>query len=155
MAEIALQFDVAASPGRLLAALDTREGLTAWWSTGVERDGTDLLVTVPDAAQPLRLRRERADLERVAWRSVGPEPAGWAGTTVTWDFFDHPDGPRRTSLLLRHLGWSAGAATAVPAVAGRWAELAVRLKDWAQSGRVQPLFVLDGHPHPGVHAEAD
>ncbi|RKE20519.1 SRPBCC domain-containing protein [Streptomyces sp. TLI_171] len=155
MAEIALQIDVAASRGRLLAALDTHEGLTSWWTTGVERDGEDLLVAVPGAAQPFRLRRERADLERVAWRSVGVVPPSWQGTTVTWDFFDHPDGPRHTLLLLRHLGWAADAAPAVPAAAGRWAELVVRLKDYAQSGRPQPLFVPTGHPHPGVHVEAE
>ncbi|MFD8596823.1 SRPBCC domain-containing protein [Kitasatospora sp. NPDC059646] len=155
MAEIALQIDVAASRARLLAALDTQVGLTSWWSTGIERDGDDLLVTVPDAPQPLRLRRERADQDRVAWRSVGVYPPSWQGTTVTWDLFDHPDGPRHTLLLLRHLGWAADAAASVPAAAGGWAEAIVRLKDYAQSGRPQPLHVPTGHPHPGVHAAAD
>ncbi|MFF0297804.1 SRPBCC domain-containing protein [Kitasatospora sp. NPDC004615] len=155
MAEIALQVDVAASRERLLAALDTRVGLTSWWSTGIERDGEDLLVTVPDAPEPLRLRRERADLDRVGWRSVGMYPPTWQGTTVTWDLFDHPDGSRHTLLLLRHLGWGPDTVASVPAAAGGWAEAIVRLKDYAQSGRPQPLFVPDGHSHPGVHAAAD
>ncbi len=155
MAEIALQVDVAASRERLLAALDTREGLASWWTTEVERDGEDLLFTVPDTPQPFRLRRERADLERVAWRSVGVFPPAWQGTTVTWDFFDHPDGARQSMLLLRHLGWAPDTGPAVPVAAGRWAELVVRLKDYAQSGRPQPLFVPSGHPHPGVHAQSE
>ncbi|MEV4560393.1 SRPBCC domain-containing protein [Kitasatospora sp. NPDC049285] len=155
MAEIALQIDVAAARGRLLAALDTHEGLTSWWTTGVDREGEDLLLTFPDAPQQFRLRRERADLDRVAWRSVGAFPPTWQGTTVTWDLFDHPDDPRHTLLLLRHLGWPPDAAPAVPAVAGTWAELIVRLKDYAQSGKPQPYFVPTGHPHPTVHAPAD
>jgi len=77
MAEIAMQIDVAAPRARLLAALDTHDGLTAWWTTGVDRDGDDLLFEFPEAPEPFRLRRERADEDRVAWTSVGEFPPHW------------------------------------------------------------------------------
>jgi len=32
-------------------------------------------------------------------------------------------------------------------VAGTWAELLVRLKDYAQSGKLQPYFVPRAHQH--------
>ncbi|MFG2819350.1 SRPBCC domain-containing protein [Kitasatospora sp. NPDC048365] len=147
MPEIALQIDIAASRSRLLAALDTHDGLTAWWTTGVSRDGDDLLFEFPDTPEPFRLRRDRADEDRVAWTSVGAFPPDWLDTTVTWDLFDHPDDPHRTRLLFRHLGWRPDTERTVPMVAGTWAELLVRLKDYVQSGKVQPYFVPRVHAH--------
>ncbi|MEU3570109.1 hypothetical protein AB0E96_17040, partial [Kitasatospora sp. NPDC036755] len=57
-----------------------------------------------------------------------------------------PEAPERTRLLFRHGGWQPGSEEGVPAVAGTWAELLVRLKDYAQSGKVQPYFVT-AHRH--------
>lgn len=147
MAEIAMQFDIAAPRAKVLAALDTHDGLMSWWTTGVDRDGDDLLFDFPDAAEPFRLRRDRADDERVSWTSVGAFPPEWADTTITWDLFDHPDDVHRTRLLFRHLGWRPDAAPTVPMVAGTWAEVIVRLKDYLQSGKVQPYFVPTAHEH--------
>ncbi|MFE6504243.1 SRPBCC domain-containing protein [Kitasatospora sp. NPDC057738] len=177
MPEIALQFDIAAPRAVVLAALTTHDGLTSWWTTGVDRDGDVLLFDFPDVPEPFRLRVERADPDRVVWTNAGSFPPHWAGTWISWDLAeppavpgvhaapgvpsaapdrsggaeapaapDRPAASGRTRLLFRHGGWQPGSEEGVPAVAGTWAELLVRLKDYAQSGKVQPYFVT-AHRH--------
>ncbi|MFJ6141100.1 SRPBCC domain-containing protein [Kitasatospora sp. NPDC092286] len=142
MAEIALQLDIAAPRAVVLAALSTHDWLTSWWTTAVDRDGDDvLLFDFPDVPEPFRLRRERADQDRVVWTNVGTFPPHWAGTWISWDLAEQPGAPGRTRLLFRHGGWQPGSEEGVPMVAGTWAELLVRLKDYAQSGKAQPYFV--------------
>ncbi|MER6301012.1 SRPBCC domain-containing protein [Kitasatospora sp. NPDC001539] len=145
MPEIAMQLDIAAPRAVVLDALDTHDGLTGWWTTAVDREGDVLLLDFPDVPEPFRLRRERADRDRVVWANAGAFPPHWAGTWISWDLTgqpaDQPGGPERTRLLFRHGGWQPGSEEGVPAVAGTWAELLVRLKDYAQSGKVQPYFV--------------
>ncbi|MEV6977649.1 SRPBCC domain-containing protein [Kitasatospora sp. NPDC093806] len=151
MAEIALALDIAAPRAVVLAALTTHDGLTAWWTTEVDRDAGDvLLLAFPDAPEPFRLRRERADLDRVIWTNVGSFPPHWTGTWISWELTELPD-PRgesghHTRLLFRHGGWQPGSEDGVPMVAGTWAQLLVRLKDYAQSGKAQPFFTT-GHRH--------
>ncbi|MFD0411303.1 SRPBCC domain-containing protein [Kitasatospora sp. NPDC127116] len=180
MLEIALQFDIAAPRAVVLAALTTHDGLTSWWTTGVDRDGDVLLFDFPDVPEPFRLRVERADPDRVVWTNAGSFPPHWAGTWISWDLAeppavpgvhaapgvpsaapdrsaapeapeapaapDRPAASGHTRLLFRHGGWQPGSEEGVPAVAGTWAELLVRLKDYAQSGKVQPYFVT-AHRH--------
>ncbi|MFE6049800.1 SRPBCC domain-containing protein [Kitasatospora sp. NPDC056446] len=157
MPEIALQFDIAAPRAVVLAALTTHDGLTAWWTTAVDREGDVLLFDFPGVPEPFRLRVERADRDRVVWTNAGAFPPHWAGTWISWDLADQPadrpgeppaEGPagppaepERTRLLFRHGGWQPGSEQGVPAVAGTWAELLVRFKDYAQSGKAQPYFV--------------
>ncbi|MFJ2863022.1 SRPBCC domain-containing protein [Kitasatospora sp. NPDC087314] len=141
MPEIALQIDVAAPRDVVLAALNTHDGLTSWWTTAVDREGDVLLFDFPDVPEPFRLRRERADQDRVVWTNAGAFPPHWAGTWISWDLADQPGEPGRTRLLFRHGGWQPGSEEGVPMVAGTWAELLVRLKDYAQSGKAQPYFV--------------
>ncbi|WP_395294924.1 SRPBCC domain-containing protein [Kitasatospora hibisci] len=142
MAEIAMQFDIAAPRDVVLAALNTHDGLTSWWTTEVDRDEDEvLLFDFPGVPEPFRLRRERADRDRVVWTNVGTFPPHWAGTWISWELADQPGDPGRTRLLFRHGGWQPGTEEGVPTVAGTWAELIVRLKDYVQSGKVQPYFV--------------
>ncbi|MDH6703865.1 uncharacterized protein YndB with AHSA1/START domain [Kitasatospora sp. MAA19] len=141
MPEIALQIDVAAPRDVVLAALNTHDGLTSWWTTAVDREGDVLLFDFTDVPEPFRLRRERADQDRVVWTNAGAFPPHWAGTWISWDLADQPDEPGRTRLLFRHGGWQPGSEEGVPMVAGTWAELLVRLKDYVQSGKAQPYFV--------------
>ncbi|MER7771878.1 SRPBCC domain-containing protein [Kitasatospora sp. NPDC096140] len=141
MPEIALQFDIAAPREVVLAALTTHDGLTSWWTTAADREEDVLLFDFPEVPEPFRLRVERADQERVVWTNAGAFPPHWAGTWISWDLAEQPGAPDRTRLLFRHGGWQPGSEEGVPAVAGTWAELLVRLKDYAQSGKVQPYFV--------------
>jgi len=141
MTEIAMQIDVAAPRSRVLAALNTHDGLISWWTTAVDRRGEVLLFDFPGVPEPFQLRRDRADEDRVVWTNVGPFPPHWAGTSVTWDLTESPEDPHRTTLLFRHGGWQAGTEEGEPMVAGTWAELLVRLKDYVQSGKAQPYFV--------------
>ncbi|MFJ8627639.1 SRPBCC domain-containing protein [Kitasatospora sp. NPDC093550] len=146
MPEIALQFDIAAPRAVVLAALTTHDGLTSWWTTAVDREEDVLLFDFPDVPEPFRLRVERADEDRVVWTNAGAFPPHWAGTWISWELAEQPGAPERTRLLFRHGGWQPGSEDGVPAVAGTWAELLVRLKDYAQSGKVQPYFVT-AHRH--------
>jgi uncharacterized protein YndB with AHSA1/START domain len=146
MPEIALQFDIAAPRAVVLAALTTHDGLTSWWTTAVDREEDVLLFDFPEVPEPFRLRVERADEDRVVWTNAGAFPPHWAGTWISWELAEQPGAPERTRLLFRHGGWQPGSEDGVPAVAGTWAELLVRLKDYAQSGKVQPYFVT-AHRH--------
>ncbi|MFF7992445.1 SRPBCC domain-containing protein [Kitasatospora xanthocidica] len=141
MPEIALQFDIAAPRAVVLTALTTHDGLTSWWTTAVDREDDVLLFDFPEIPEPFRLRVERADQDRVVWTNAGAFPPHWAGTWISWELAEQPGAPERTRLLFRHGGWQPGSEEGVPAVAGTWAELLVRLKDHAQSGKVQPYFV--------------
>ncbi|MBV2152636.1 SRPBCC domain-containing protein [Kitasatospora sp. SUK 42] len=145
MPEIAMQFDIAAPQAVVLAALTTHDGLTSWWTDAVDREGDVLLFDFPDVPEPFRLRLERSGPDRVVWANAGSFPPHWAGTWISWELTDQPDAPERTRLLFRHGGWQPGSEEGVPMVAGTWAELLVRLKDYAQSGKVQPFFVTTRH----------
>ena len=54
-----MQIDIAAPRAAVLDALNTHDGLTSWWTTGVDREGDVLLFDFPGVPEPFRLRRER------------------------------------------------------------------------------------------------
>lgn len=58
MPEITFRTDIDADRTKVYEALNTHDGLTGWWTTGVNREGEALLFDFPQIPEPFRLRRE-------------------------------------------------------------------------------------------------
>ncbi|MFE9255670.1 SRPBCC domain-containing protein [Streptomyces sp. NPDC006879] len=136
MAAITYETEIATAPARVLEALNTHEGLTGWWTTGVNRKGEILFFDFPGVPEPFQLRRDRADEERVVWLSVGAFPPHWAGTTISWDLTETSGGTR---VAFSHSGFPDGESE-IPMISETWGQLMTRLKHYAESGTPDPLF---------------
>ena len=134
---ILMQFDIDADRSAVTEALTTETGITSWWSKRAEgpRDGR-LRVSFPDVPQPFEFDVSSAD-GRVEWRT-GAFPPWWAGTTIRWDVSDNPDAPG-TRLMFSHGGYEPDNPV-IPIVTPAWAQIILRLKAYAESGRPQPWF---------------
>ncbi|MGH2393354.1 MAG: SRPBCC family protein [Candidatus Limnocylindria bacterium] len=134
---IRMQFDIDADEEAVGTALRTEDGVRAWWSkrTDGPADGK-LRVSFPDRTEPFEFNvRDGAD--RVEW-VTGAYPPWWAGTTIRWDLGPNPDGPG-TRLQFSHGGYEAHNPV-IPIVTPAWAQIILRLKAYAESGRPQPFF---------------
>jgi uncharacterized protein YndB with AHSA1/START domain len=140
MSEITFQADIDADRSRLYEALDTHDGLTGWWTTGVDREGEVLLFDFPQIPEPFRLRRDRAGKEEIVWTSIGAFPPHWSGTVITWRLTDTPD-ETGTRVDFRHAGFAADDPD-LPHTAETWGQLMDRLEQYAESGTPQPYFTL-------------
>lgn len=134
---ILMQFDIDADPSTVTQALTTEAGIESWWSTRADgpRDGR-LRVSFPDVPQPFEFDVSDAN-GQVEWRTGG-FPPWWAGTTIRWDLADNPDAPG-TRLMFSHGGYEPDNPV-IPIVTPAWAQIILRLKAYAESGRPQPWF---------------
>lgn len=140
MSEIAFEVDIDADRAAVLQALNSHDGLTAWWTTGVDRKEEILFFDFPGVPQPFELRRDSASEDLVAWTSVGVFPPHWAGTTLTWQLTELAEAGG-TRLLFRHAGWQDG-DPGLPPAAYTWGQLLTRLKEYAETGTRAPLFTV-------------
>jgi hypothetical protein len=74
--------------------------------------------------------------DSVEW-VTGGFPPWWAGTSIRWDVAD-ADGPG-TRLQFRHDGYAPDNPV-FPIVTPAWAQIILRLKAYAETGRPQPFF---------------
>ena len=134
---IRMQFDIGAEPSAVADALRTQDGIRAWWSKRADgpSDG-QLRVSFPDRTEPFEFSvRDGAD--HVDW-VTGAYPPWWAGTTVSWDVGPNPEAPG-TRLQFVHGGYDSDNPV-IPIVTPAWAQIILRLKAYAESGRPQPFF---------------
>jgi hypothetical protein len=137
---ILMQFDVDADAATVRRAVDSQEGIRAWWSTRTDLaggpEGGALRVSFPDRPEPFEFAvRESPD--RVEY-VTGAFPPWWAGTTVRFDIGANPDGPG-TRLLFSHRDYEPDNPV-IPIVTPAWAEILLRLKGYAEKGTPQPFF---------------
>ncbi|MGW1887399.1 SRPBCC family protein [Streptomyces sp. NPDC001970] len=140
MSEIAFQVDISADRTKVYEALNSHDGLTGWWTTGVNREDEILFFDFPGVPEPFQLRRDEATEDRVVWTSVGVFPPHWANTIITWKLSDNPDADG-TRVLFRHTGWQ-DQDPGLPPAAYTWGLLMTRLKQYAESGEPAPFFTL-------------
>lgn len=135
---ILMQFDIDAGRSTVLDALTTEPGIASWWSkrTDGPREGR-LRVSFPDVPQPFEFDVAESGPDRVEW-VTGGFPPWWAGTRVRWDLVDHPDRPG-TRLRFSHRDYEPDNPV-IPIVTPAWAQIILRLKGYAESGRAQPWF---------------
>ena len=135
---ILMQFDIDADRATVHRALATQDGIRSWWS--VRTDGpadAQLLVSFPDVPQPFEFSVASGDDERVEW-ITGGFPPWWAGTSIRWDLTDNPDRPG-TRLLFGHRDYDPDNPV-ISIVTPAWAQIILRLKGYAETGRPQPFF---------------
>jgi uncharacterized protein YndB with AHSA1/START domain len=135
---ILMQFDIEADRETVRRALTGQEGIRSWWSARTDgpADG-QLRVSFPDVPQAFEFSVEGNDGDRVEW-VTGGFPPWWAGTSIRWDLADNPDGAG-TRLLFNHGGYAPDNPV-IPIVTPAWAQIILRLKGYAETGRRQPFF---------------
>src|SRR5262245_30457383 len=134
---IRMQFDIDADPAAVTQALRTQDGIRAWWSTHADGpEGGELRVSFPDRPEPFQFDVRDAT-DQVEW-VTGAFPPWWAGTTIRWEVGPNPEAPG-TRLTFEHGGYDADNPV-IPIVTPAWAQIILRLKGYAETGRPQPFF---------------
>jgi hypothetical protein len=135
--DVLFRFDVDAPPDTLLQAVTTGEGIRSFWTSRAEVPavvGETLKLEFAQAPLPFDLRLDQSDERTVVWRAQ-TFPPHWAGTTIRWDVEAREDG---STVAFRHAGFAddddAGR------VAYTWGEVMARLKQYAETGRAEPVF---------------
>ena len=135
------QFDIDADRSTVRAALTSRDAIAGWWSTHtdwVAGPEPELRVGFPDVPRPFEFTVRDEGGDRIEW-VTGEFPPPWAGTTVRWDLFERDDGKPGTRLLFSHRDWDP-ANPSIPVVTPAWAQIVLRLKEYAETGTPRPFF---------------
>ena len=137
MTDILFRFDVDAAPEAVLEGLKTTEGIKGFWTSRADvpsEVGETLKLEFAVAPLPFDLRLEQSDQRTVVWR---PEtfPPHWVGTTIRWEVTPRDGG---SSVSFRHASFADEGD--VGQVAYTWGQIMVRLKEYAESGRPNPVF---------------
>jgi hypothetical protein len=135
--DVLFRFDVDASPQAVLEAVKTDDGIRGFWTRRAEVPadvGATLKVEFAQAPLPFDLTLEQSDDRTVAWRTE-TFPPHWVGTTVRWDV-DARDGG--ATVQFRHAGFEDDEEAG--RVAYTWGQIMVALKQYAESGRPDPVF---------------
>jgi hypothetical protein len=133
---VLMQFDIDGEADAVRRALDTEEGIRSWWTTHADLDDGKLETSFPDTQQPFEFA-VRETPERIEWET-GRFPPWWAGTTIRFDIGRNPDGPG-TRLLFSHRDYEPDNPV-IPIITPAWAQILLRLKDYAETGTRQPFF---------------
>jgi uncharacterized protein YndB with AHSA1/START domain len=140
MYDIAMQLDLAAEPATVYRALSTTDGVAGWWTTQNETEGRVGGVDhyrFPDAPVSWDMRVDSAEPEKqLGWHCVGGPPQ-WVGTDVRWTLEPGPDAGTR--LVFDHAGFAAKDEMFRVVTLG-WAQMLLRLKEYAETGRPVPFF---------------
>ncbi len=137
MADVLFQVDVDAAPETVLKAIKTTEGIKGFWTSRAnvpEAVGEVVNVEFAIAPMPFDLRLEQSDERTVVWKTVS-FPPHWVGTTIRWEVDEREGG---STVRFRHGAfgedWEAGA------VAYTWGQIMVKLKQYAETGKPDPVF---------------
>ena len=133
---VLMQFDIDAEPDVVRRALETQDGIRAWWSTRTDLDGDGLHVSFPDQPQPFEFEVRDGD-GQLDWVTDG-FPPWWAGTTIRWMVEPNPDKPG-ARLRFSHRDYDPDNPV-IPIITPAWAQIIPRLKGYAETGTPQPFF---------------
>ena len=137
MADVLFQFDVDAPRAQVLQALKTTDGIKGFWTSRAdvpETVGEVVKVEFAVAPLPFDLRLEQSDESTVVWRTES-FPPHWVGTTIRWNV-DERDGG--STVRFRHGSFGNDGETG--AVAYTWGQIMVKLKQYAETGKPDPVF---------------
>jgi uncharacterized protein YndB with AHSA1/START domain len=117
------------------AALATRDGLAAWWTTdtqGESASGGIIQFRFPEGGFDMKVLELRP-AERVLWEVVeGPEE--WIGTTVSFDLKQEGD---YAIVLFKHQGWRQPVEFMYHC-STKWATFLLSLKSLVETGKGAP-----------------
>ncbi len=137
MTDVLFRFDVDAAAPTVLEAIKTTEGIKGFWTSRANvpsEVGEILELEFAVAPLPFDLRLERSDEHTVVWRTE-TFPPHWVGTTVSWDVEPRDGG---STVSFRHAGFDDDAETG--SVSFTWGQIMVRLKEYAETGKANPVF---------------
>jgi uncharacterized protein YndB with AHSA1/START domain len=135
--DVLFRFDVDAAPEAVLEALKTTEGIKGFWTSRAEVPadvGDTLTLEFAQAPLPFDLRLEQSDDRTVVWRTES-FPPHWIGTNVRWDVEPRESG---STVSFRHAGFTDEEEAG--RVAYTWGLIMARLKQYAETGRADPVF---------------
>jgi uncharacterized protein YndB with AHSA1/START domain len=137
MGDVRFRCDVDAPPPRLLEAITTADGIRGFWTSRAAVPtavGQTLALEFAQAPRPFDLRLEQSDERTVVWRTES-FPPHWVGTTVRWDVEPRNGG---STVAFAHAGFDDDDEAG--RVAYTWGQIMVRLKQYAETGRSDPVF---------------
>lgn len=137
MTDVLFRFDVAAAPEAVLDALKTTAGIKSFWTSRAEvpaEVGETLELGFPQAPLPFDLRLDQSDPRTVVWRAQS-FPPHWVGTTIRWEVDSSDAG---SVVGFRHDGFADDEEAG--RVAYTWGQIMVRLKEYAETGKRDPVF---------------
>ncbi|HZT44780.1 MAG TPA: SRPBCC domain-containing protein [Gaiellaceae bacterium] len=137
MTDVLFRFDVEAAPAKVLEAITTTEGIKGFWTSRADvpdEVGATLKLEFAVAPLPFDLRLEQSDEHTVVWRTE-TFPPHWVGTTVRWDLESRNGG---STVSFRHAGFDDEEEAG--RVSYTWGQIMVRLKEYAETGRADPVF---------------
>jgi uncharacterized protein YndB with AHSA1/START domain len=137
MTDVLFRFDVDAPPNTILQAVTTGEGIRSFWTSRAEvpaEVGETLKLEFQQAPLPFDLRLEQADEHTVVWRAQ-TFPPHWIGTSIRWDVEPRAGG---STVAFRHDGFADDDEAG--RVAYTWGTIMARLKEYAETGRSDPVF---------------
>ena len=133
---VLMQFDIDAEPDKVRHALETQDGISAWWSKRTALNEDTLRVSFPDQLQPFEFEVRNGG-DQFDW-VTGAFPPWWKGTTIRWIVEPNPERPG-TRLHFSHRDYDPGNPV-IPIVTPAWALIIQRLKGYAETGTRQPFF---------------
>lgn len=133
---VLMQFDIDAEPETVRRALETEDGIKAWWTSRTRLADGRLETSFPDTAQPFEFS-VRDTPDGIEW-VTGGFPPWWAGTTIRLEVGRRPDGPG-TRLQFSHRDYEPDNPV-IPIITPAWAQILLRLKGFAETGVRQPFF---------------
>lgn len=137
MPDVLFRFDVDTDPQTVLDAITTTEGIKGFWTSRADVPttvGATLELGFAVAPAPFDLRLVQSDDRTVVWRTE-TFPPHWVGTSVRWDVDPREDG---ATVTFRHAGFADEHEAAQ--VAYTWGQIMVKLKQFAETGRPEPVF---------------
>ena len=136
------QVNVKATPDQIYEAVSTVKGLAAFWTSESQaepRVGSIATFSFGGPSQRMRVDELKPG-KRVKWTALADFP-NWDGTTVTWDISPAENG--ETGVLFRHADWPATVSQDdLGSINYTWGLVVERLKQYAESGKPNPLFAL-------------
>lgn len=129
---------IKAPPAAVYEAVTNPKMIALWWipdARGESAVGKTLEFWIGDFCQPMHVAALQPS-RRVLWRASETGLADWRGTEVEFLLISGTD---RTSVQLRHSGWSEGVA-GLPYYSMSWAAYLASLKEFIEIGK--------GHPFP-------
>jgi uncharacterized protein YndB with AHSA1/START domain len=140
MADMHMQYAIAADQKTVYDAITTRAGIVSWWTTRVEVPqavGGMVKASFPDMPMTWDLEIvELTEPTRVVWKAIAGPPY-WAGTTIVFELAPGEDGG--AVLRFDHLGFSE-VNDVFRIVTVGWAQVLGNLKVYAETGTPTPFF---------------
>ena len=136
------QVNVKATPETIYKAISTTEGLGAFWTSESKAESKVGSIASFGFGGPTQRMRvdELVPGKRVKWTGLADFP-NWGDTTVSWDISPAESG--ETSVTFRHANWPETVSQDdLGSINYTWGLIVERLKQYAETGKPNPLFAF-------------